>query len=302
MIAGRDVPPRADRCGWGILATMTTDWTAFDRLLASRRRSIVESFADFLRLNSVSQEPDKVRATGEWLAAAMRARGLDGRVLETGGNPGGIRRAPGAGGHAHRADLLPLRHQAHSPQGVASAESDRARVPARARRERSARGPARQCRRRRAGRPPPPCPRRLRRQGADLVSSERDRADGRGGARAGRQREAHLRRRGGDRQPVLRPVHRGAPRPARRRRRHRDGRAQARERAPHHCRRGARRDEDRAGHRGRPARPALGQLRRPEPGVEAQWPAVLHGHSRRHAAHRGLRGGRGGADARRSAG
>ena len=77
---------------------MTTDWTAFDRLLASRRRTIVESFADFLRLNSVSQEPDKVRATGEWLAAAMRARGLDGRVLETGGNPAvfGERRVPGA--------------------------------------------------------------------------------------------------------------------------------------------------------------------------------------------------------------
>ena len=77
---------------------MTTDWTAFDRLLASRRRTIVESFADFLRLNSVSQEPNKVRATGEWLAAAMRARGLGGRVLETGGNPAvfGERRVPGA--------------------------------------------------------------------------------------------------------------------------------------------------------------------------------------------------------------
>ena len=77
---------------------MTTDWTAFDRLLASRRRTIVESFADFLRLNSVSQEPEKVRATGEWLAAAMRARGLGGRVLETGGNPAvfGERRVPGA--------------------------------------------------------------------------------------------------------------------------------------------------------------------------------------------------------------
>ena len=77
---------------------MTTDWTAFDRLLASRRRTIVESFADFLRLNSVSQEQALVRATGEWLAAAMRARGLDGRVLETGGNPAvfGERRVPGA--------------------------------------------------------------------------------------------------------------------------------------------------------------------------------------------------------------
>src|SRR5262245_47534086 len=75
-----------------------TDWTPFDRLLASRRRSIVEGFIHFLRLNSVSQEPAKVRATGEWLAAALRARGLEGRVLETGGNPAvfGERRVPGA--------------------------------------------------------------------------------------------------------------------------------------------------------------------------------------------------------------
>ena len=113
---------------------MTTDWNAFDRLLASRRRTIVESFADFLRLNSVSQEPDKVRATGEWLAAAMRARGLDGRVLETGGNPAvfGERRVPGA----TRTVLIYCHYdtEAHSPQGLASAESDRARVPARARR------------------------------------------------------------------------------------------------------------------------------------------------------------------------
>jgi acetylornithine deacetylase/succinyl-diaminopimelate desuccinylase-like protein len=74
------------------------DWTAFDRLLTSRRRAIVESFVDFLRCNSVSQEPDKVRATGEWLAAVMRARGLEGRLLATGGNPAvfGERRVPGA--------------------------------------------------------------------------------------------------------------------------------------------------------------------------------------------------------------
>jgi acetylornithine deacetylase/succinyl-diaminopimelate desuccinylase-like protein len=74
------------------------DWASFDRLLASRRRSIVQSFVDCLRLESVSQEPEKVRATGEWLAAAMRARGLDGRVMETGGNPAvfGERRVPGA--------------------------------------------------------------------------------------------------------------------------------------------------------------------------------------------------------------
>src|ERR1700675_2155309 len=74
------------------------DWDAFDRRLAARRRAIVESFIELLRLESVSQAPAKVRATGEWLAAALRARGLDGRVLETGGNPAvfGERRVPGA--------------------------------------------------------------------------------------------------------------------------------------------------------------------------------------------------------------
>src|SRR5205809_1146494 len=74
------------------------DWSAFDRVLAARRRAIVESFLELLRLESVSPEPLKVRVTGEWLAAAMRARGLGGRVLETGGNPAvfGERRIPGA--------------------------------------------------------------------------------------------------------------------------------------------------------------------------------------------------------------
>ena len=75
-----------------------TDWTAFDRRLLARRRAIVEGFVDFLRLNSVSQKPERVRATGEWLAAALRSRGLHGRLLETGGNPAvfGERRVPGA--------------------------------------------------------------------------------------------------------------------------------------------------------------------------------------------------------------
>ena len=75
-----------------------TDWTAFDRQLASRRRAIVEGLVEFVRLNSVSQEPAKVRVTGEWLTAVLRARGLEGRLLETVGNPVvfGERRVPGA--------------------------------------------------------------------------------------------------------------------------------------------------------------------------------------------------------------
>jgi acetylornithine deacetylase/succinyl-diaminopimelate desuccinylase-like protein len=75
-----------------------TNWIAFDQGLAARRRAIVEGFVHFVRRNSVSQQPDRVRATGEWLAGLMRARGLGGRVLETGGNPAvfGERRVPGA--------------------------------------------------------------------------------------------------------------------------------------------------------------------------------------------------------------
>jgi acetylornithine deacetylase/succinyl-diaminopimelate desuccinylase-like protein len=74
------------------------DWTAFDRRLAERRRAVVDGLVEFLRLESVSQAPEKVRVAGEWLAALLRARGLDGRVLETGGNPAvfGERRVPGA--------------------------------------------------------------------------------------------------------------------------------------------------------------------------------------------------------------
>jgi acetylornithine deacetylase/succinyl-diaminopimelate desuccinylase-like protein len=80
------------------MTARTRDWTAFDRALSGRRRAIVEGFVELLRLESVSQAPAKVRATGEWLAGVLRARGLEGRVLETGGNPAvfGERRVPGA--------------------------------------------------------------------------------------------------------------------------------------------------------------------------------------------------------------
>ena len=76
------------------------DWVAFDRRLASRRRTIVEGLVEFVRLNSVSQNPAGVRDTARWLASALAKRGLDGRVLETAGNPlvFGERRVPGARG------------------------------------------------------------------------------------------------------------------------------------------------------------------------------------------------------------
>jgi acetylornithine deacetylase/succinyl-diaminopimelate desuccinylase-like protein len=77
---------------------VSPSWVAFDERLAARRRAIVDGFVEFLRLESVSQQAAKVRSTGEWLAATLRARGLDGRLLETGGNPAvyGERRVPGA--------------------------------------------------------------------------------------------------------------------------------------------------------------------------------------------------------------
>jgi acetylornithine deacetylase/succinyl-diaminopimelate desuccinylase-like protein len=47
----------------------------------------MDGLAQFLRLDTVSQNPAGVRAGAEWLARAMTARGLDTRVMETGGNP-----------------------------------------------------------------------------------------------------------------------------------------------------------------------------------------------------------------------
>jgi acetylornithine deacetylase/succinyl-diaminopimelate desuccinylase-like protein len=75
-----------------------TAWSAFEERLRTRRREIVETFAGFLRRDTVSQHRAEVRAGGEWLAAEMRRRGLEARLLETGGNPAvfGQRRVPGA--------------------------------------------------------------------------------------------------------------------------------------------------------------------------------------------------------------
>jgi acetylornithine deacetylase/succinyl-diaminopimelate desuccinylase-like protein len=74
------------------------DWPAFDRALRARRREILDRFIACLRVDTVSQHPERVRAGAGWLAEAMERRGLEARVLETGGNPVvfGERRAPGA--------------------------------------------------------------------------------------------------------------------------------------------------------------------------------------------------------------
>ena len=75
-----------------------SDWATFDRTLIAKRQGIVTGFLELVRRNTVSQNPEGVRAGGEWLAAHMRGRGLEARVLETGGGPAvfGERRVPGA--------------------------------------------------------------------------------------------------------------------------------------------------------------------------------------------------------------
>src|SRR5262245_2037902 len=64
-----------------------TDWDSFAQSLASRHRQITEGLAAFVRMDTVSQEPERVRRGAEWLAGAMRARGIESQILETGGNP-----------------------------------------------------------------------------------------------------------------------------------------------------------------------------------------------------------------------
>ena len=77
---------------------MTAAFAALERELQARRRSIVQGLVELVRRNSVSQEPERVRATGEWLAEQMRARGLEVAILDTRGNPSvvGRRHVPGA--------------------------------------------------------------------------------------------------------------------------------------------------------------------------------------------------------------
>jgi hypothetical protein len=60
------------------------DWLAFDRALEAGRREILGRFIACLRVDTVSQHPERVRAGAAWLAEAMERRGLEARVLETG--------------------------------------------------------------------------------------------------------------------------------------------------------------------------------------------------------------------------
>jgi acetylornithine deacetylase/succinyl-diaminopimelate desuccinylase-like protein len=69
------------------VTTAAPDWQAFSRAIAARRRPIVEGLAGFVRCNTVSQQPDRVRTGAAWLVQAMRSRGLEAEILETGGNP-----------------------------------------------------------------------------------------------------------------------------------------------------------------------------------------------------------------------
>jgi acetylornithine deacetylase/succinyl-diaminopimelate desuccinylase-like protein len=59
---------------------------------------MVEGLAEFLRHDTVTQNPQGVRAGATWLTRAMQARGLTAEVMETGGNPAvyGALPAPGA--------------------------------------------------------------------------------------------------------------------------------------------------------------------------------------------------------------
>lgn len=86
------------------MSTLQPDWEGLTRAVTARRRPIVEGLAEFLRLDTVTQNPAGVRAGAEWLIRAMRARGLAAEVMETGGNPAvyGALPAPGA----HRTVLI----------------------------------------------------------------------------------------------------------------------------------------------------------------------------------------------------
>jgi acetylornithine deacetylase/succinyl-diaminopimelate desuccinylase-like protein len=80
------------------MSAPSPDWAGLGQAITARRRPILEGLAEFIRLDTVSQRPDRVRVGAEWLTRAMRARGIEARIMETGGNPAvyGAVPAPGA--------------------------------------------------------------------------------------------------------------------------------------------------------------------------------------------------------------
>jgi hypothetical protein len=60
------------------------DWPAFDHALRVRRRQILDRFIECLRVDTVSQQPERVRAGAAWLARALARAGLEARVLYQG--------------------------------------------------------------------------------------------------------------------------------------------------------------------------------------------------------------------------
>ena len=237
-------PDRRGRPGPPPLAAPTladpVDWPAFDLALRARRRPILERFTEFLRVDTVSQQPERVRAGAGWLADAMHARGFDARVLETGGNPVvlGTRLVPGATRtlllYCHF-DTKPAQAQAGSSPRRSSRSSGRVSP-------RTAFGSSRpsEVARRGAAGPPPLRARRVRRQGPDLGAPRGARPDGRPRHLAAGQPEADPRGGGGDRKPGVRRLRRGPSRPARGGPRPGDRPAQGRERAAHQSVLGAR--------------------------------------------------------------
>jgi acetylornithine deacetylase/succinyl-diaminopimelate desuccinylase-like protein len=69
------------------VTTLQPDWKALTRAIGASQRAITEGLAEFVRLDTVTQNPDGVRTGALWLAQAMRSRGLSAEVMETGGNP-----------------------------------------------------------------------------------------------------------------------------------------------------------------------------------------------------------------------
>ncbi|MGH7419323.1 MAG: hypothetical protein ACREKB_16245, partial [Candidatus Rokuibacteriota bacterium] len=69
------------------MPSIQPDWNGLSRAISAHRRAIVEGLVEFLRHDTVTQNPQGVRAGASWLTRAMRARGLTAEVMETGGNP-----------------------------------------------------------------------------------------------------------------------------------------------------------------------------------------------------------------------